>query len=94
MDKETDNSKEKFDKYGNCLIDLNIGDENILFLFKQYMQDKGYSLVSKQHFEILSEESDNNAEDIISSTVINELVYNLLKKNIEKLEKEDVNSNS
>lgn len=82
-----DSKEDKIDKYGNFIIGIDIEDDVIFILFKNYMNEKNYSLVSKQHCEILDEEG-KGLKEVISSTVINEIMYKVISKEVERRKEE------
>lgn len=83
----------KTDKYGNHIIPMDIDDNNLKLLFEGYLVKNNYSLVSRQHFECLLEE-DTEIYDAISSTVVNEIVYQALDNFIEEEKRKENESNS
>ena len=75
---------DKYDEYGNCIIDLEISDEEVAKFFRAYMISNSFSFSSECHFEdYLKRGTDIN--ECMGRAVFNEFVFKAVSEQVERL---------
>lgn len=74
----------EIDEHGNCIMGIDLKDEDIIRMFKAYMIENRYCLPSILQFESLLQKK-VAVEKAISDTFINEFINRALNEKIEQM---------